>query len=337
MNEERIPPSKQAYNEALELADEIIRNIELAESSLALITLKTIRLARLTNDFEMIKIFELEISGYTVNQNGYVPKEQWEVGMLAKRQYHDESNKEKIFPESVEQLEDEKYFLKSSIDVAGDADISVSSTNPRHFPKYYTGNANERAELRERFKIVSDRLASRRSMVYQYVLREYLELRYSNIAEDIFSKIQEKVNEKIGKYIPDSVKRFNAVYENLSSENSENWSNAVHSCRRILKDLADAIYPPTENIQKEKEGIEITIQLDEEHYINRIIEFIAQKSESKTFIKIVGSHLRFMKDRLNSILGGSHKGTHKDITDREEANRIVVYTYLLIGDILALV
>ncbi len=337
MNEQQIPPSKHAYKEALELADEIIRNIELAESSLTLITLKTIRLARLINDFDMINILEIEISGYTVNQYGYVPKDQWEVGILANRQYHDESNKEKVFPESVEQLEDEKNFLKSSIEVAGDADISVSSTNPRHFPKYYIGNASERTELRERFKIVSDRLASRRSMVYKYVLRKYLELRYSNIAEDIFSKIQEKVNKKIGKYIPDSVKRFNAVYENLSSENSENWSNAVHSCRRILKDLADAIYPPTENIQKEREGKEIIIQLDEEHFINRIIEFITQKSESKNYKKIVGSHLRFMEDRLKSILGGSHKGTHKDITDREEANRIVVYTYLLIGDILALV
>ena len=147
----------------------------------------------------------------------------------------------------------------------------------------------------------------------------------------------EDINKKISKYVPDSVKRFNAVYENLSTENSENWSNAVHSCRRILKDLADTIYPPTENIQKEREGKEITIQLDEEHFINRIIEFITQKSESKTYKKIVGSHLRFMEDRLKSILGGSHKGTHKDITDREEANRIVVYTYLLIGDILALV
>ena len=59
MSEERIPPSKQAYKEGLELADEIIRNIELAESSLTLTTLKTIRLARLTNDFDMIKILEL--------------------------------------------------------------------------------------------------------------------------------------------------------------------------------------------------------------------------------------------------------------------------------------
>jgi len=104
-----------------------------------------------------------------------------------------------------------------------------------------------------------------------------------------------------------------------------------------LPTLADGIYPSKEAIQKEINGKEITIQLDDDHFINRIVEFIMQKSKSKTYNKIVGSHLRFIEDRLNSILGGSHKGTHKDIIDREEANRIVVYTYLLIGDILALV
>ena len=49
------------------------------------------------------------------------------------------------------------------------------------------------------------------------------------------------------KILPVAVKRFSAVYENLQSDNPENWSNAVHSCRRILKDLANAIYPPAED------------------------------------------------------------------------------------------
>ena len=79
------------------------------------------------------------------------------------------------------------------------------------------------------------------------------------------------------------------------------------------------------------------IKLDEEHYVNRILEFVTQKRESKIYEKIVGSHLRFIEDRLKSVLDASHKGTHTNITDREEANRIVVYTYLLIGDILALI
>ena len=53
-----------------------------------------------------------------------------------------------------------------------------------------------------------------------------------------------------------------------------------------MKDLADAIYPPTKNIKKGIDGK--SHELGEEQYINRIIEFITHKSESETYIKIVG-------------------------------------------------
>ncbi|KKL22067.1 hypothetical protein LCGC14_2439160, partial [marine sediment metagenome] len=46
---------------------------------------------------------------------------------------------------------------------------------------------------------------------------------------------------------------------------------------------------------------------------------------------------KFIEDRLNSLLNASHKGTHATIVSKDDANRIVVYTYLLIGDILSLV
>ena len=68
ISEERIPPTKQALSNALELSNEIIRNIEYDEISLANIALKTVRLARLINDFEMAEIIRYEISGYNPNK-----------------------------------------------------------------------------------------------------------------------------------------------------------------------------------------------------------------------------------------------------------------------------
>ncbi len=57
---EVIPPSKEAFNEALNLSNQIIQNIELSQLSLINIALKTIRLARLLNDFNMVKILRYE-------------------------------------------------------------------------------------------------------------------------------------------------------------------------------------------------------------------------------------------------------------------------------------
>ncbi len=337
LTEEKIPPTKKALDEALALSDDIIKNIELNEIPLANIALKTARLARLTNDFDMNKIMELEISGYSDESSGFVPKNQWKIGMDADREFQTEDYKMQIYPESIEQLEGEILLNQTGLEVARDADISFASVNPQQRFSTYTGNWKERTEIRKRNNILLKRLASRRSLIYQYVLKKYLELRFSNIADDIFANIREKVDKNIGKLVPDSVTRFNAVYENLNSENTENWSNAVHSCRRILKDLANAVYPPSEDKEKVIDGQEKTIKLDKEHYINRILEFISQSSDSQSYQNVVGSQLKFIKDRLDSLLNASHKGTHEIIVSKEDANRIVVYTYLLIGDILSLV
>ncbi|KKN43159.1 hypothetical protein LCGC14_0706050 [marine sediment metagenome] len=337
MTEEKIPPTKKTLNKALELSDEIIRNIEYDEIPLANIALKTVRLARLINDFKMAKIMRYEISGYNPNKKGFLPHEEWQVGIKTNREYETKDYQNYIYPESIEELERELKILETNMQVARDADISFSSANPQQRPRTYQGNYTERANIKDRYTVVSKRLANRRSLVYQYVLNKNLELKYSNIADDIFAEIREKVDKTIGKIIPDSVVKFNAVYNNLKTENEENWSNAVHSCRKILKDLADSIYPPTDDIEKEVDGKLKKIELGEERYINRILEFIDNKSDSESFKSVVGSQLRFIGDRLISILEASHKGSHTTIVSKEEANRVVVYTYLLIGDILSLV
>jgi len=137
--------------------------------------------------------------------------------------------------------------------------------------------------------------------------------------------------------IPDAVQRFTAAYDNLRSENPEDWSNAVHSCRRILQDLADAVFPATdEDRQVQDEGGMKKVKLGKGHYINRIIAFLGDRSSSARFEQIVGSHLRFVGDRLDAVFSAAQKGSHQTILRREEADRFVVYTYLIVGDVLSL-
>ncbi|MEL7657285.1 MAG: hypothetical protein AAGU75_15435, partial [Bacillota bacterium] len=85
----------------------------------------------------------------------------------------------------------------------------------------------------------------------------------------------------------------------------------------------------------DEKGKKKTIKLGPDNYINRLIAYIETKSSSERFIDIVGSHLRFIGDRLESIFLATQKGSHSLIT-KEEADRYVVYTYLFLGDILSL-
>ena len=187
--------------------------------------------------------------------------------------------------------------------------------------------------IHEGVAIAQQRLAARRSFIYSYVLRRHYDLKFSGISDDIFSRIRERIDRTIGENVPDSVKRLTAVYENLSSENPENWSNAVHSCRKILQDLADAVYPVQTTNDKKANN---TVKLGKDNYINRIVAFLEKSKKSKRFSDIVGSHLHFIGDRLDSIFKAAQKGSHADIISKEEADRYVVYTYLLVGDVLSL-
>ena len=76
-------------------------------------------------------------------------------------------------------------------------------------------------------------------------------------------------------------------------------------------------------------------KLGKNQYINRIIAFIEENSTSERFKSIVGSHLKYIGDRLDSIFKATQKGSHSTV-NKEEADRYVLYTYLVINDILTL-
>jgi hypothetical protein len=337
---DKVPPSRQALREALALSEESLRNIELGELPLANIALKASRLARLLNDFAYQKVMEYEASGYPSTPNGVVP-DIYQLAVMAGRESQQKDAKtgainNHIYTTSIEELEQELKSLEVALAAARDPDVSVSSANPNQMVWNPAGNKFERDTIRNSAARAQRRLSSRRSFIYSYILRVHHELKFSGIADDIFSRIREKVDSAIGQGVPAAVQKLAAVYENLQSENSEDWANAVHSCRRILQDLADTIYPPRSDAAVEIDGKAKTIKLGPDNYVNRLIAFLQELSSSERFSEIVGSHLSFIGDRLDSVFRAVQKGSHANIVSRDEADRYVVYTYLVVGDILTL-
>ena len=339
--QELIPPTSQALREALLLSDVILKNIELSEIPLANSALKACRLARLMNDSQFQKVMEYEASGYPSSPDGVEPTV-YHMAVLAGRESQHKDEKtgkitKHIYLSSIEDLEQESKSVDVALAAARDPDVSVSSANPHQTVFNPMGNAFERRTIRSSAAIAQKRLSSRRSFIYADVLRRHHELKFSGIAGDIFSRIRENVDSSIGKNVPGAVEKLAAVYENLQSENTEDWSNAVHSCRRILQDLADVIYPARADIVKTINGKDRSINLGTDAYVNRIVAFLEERTTSERFKEIVGSNLNFIGDRLDSVFKAAQKGSHAVIVTREEADRYVVYTYLIVGDVLSLV
>ena len=337
----QVPPNPKALVEALELSSDILRNLELNDMPLQNIALKASRLARLLNDFDYQKIMAYEASGYPSSSDG-VTQDVWRLGKVAARvseQKDSKTNevKEFMYLESIGELEESLRTVDTALAAARDPDVSVSSANPNQYVSAGIVNRFERQAIRASASTQAKRLASRRNLIYQYAIQRHYELKFSGIADDIFTRIRGKVDQQIGQLVPDAVQKFTAVYENLQSENPENWSNSVHSCRRILQDLADAIFPPTNDERTiEIEGKEKKVKLGKDNYINRIIAFVQDNSDSERFEEIVGANLSYLGNRLDSTFQASQKGSHSSIVSRDEADRYVVYTYLLVGDVLSL-
>ena len=315
-----VPASPQALAEAEVLAGEILKDIELSQIPLSLVVLKALRLARIVNDFEAQQIFEWESGGYPQAAKG-VTHEVWAAAEKANRVFYwsKSSNDERtlrMYRESIEELESYREI--------GSIGLQAANT------------PMERSRLRSHISTTSARLASRRTFIYSYGSRKYYELTFGGVANDAFGRIRTAVDSLIGIVIPDSIRKFTAIYDNLESDNPEDWANAVHGCRRVLQDLADAVFPAqVEPRHVDVNGETKPIKLRNDQYINRLMAYIGDSSKSKRFNELVGSELEYMGNRLDALFRASQKGSHATVS-KEEADRYVVYTYLTVGDILSL-
>lgn len=176
-------------------------------------------------------------------------------------------------------------------------------------------------------------LAARRAFVYSFVLTKHFELIVSSAAEDIFEEDRKRVDNYLSHLIPDELRRLDSIRANLESDNPEDWANAGHSCRRLLQAIADVLYPPSDQPIKTADGR--PVKVGKENYINRLIMFCESKTTSGASFKVMSSDLKYVGERLDAVFAAAQKGTNAQI-DLSEAQRFVIHTYLLVGDILDL-
>ena len=169
-----------------------------------------------------------------------------------------------------------------------------------------------------------------RSRINEFLDKVILELEFGEIPEQIFETIRNEVDSKMIEICPNVIDKLIVIYENLRNGNSESFSHVASSCRRIIKDVADVIFPA------KNEPIIISgqkVKVDEKSYINRIHEGLKEKTKSKTTNEFNKDMLNYVMAFLRSINSYASMGDHSNFT-KLDAIRCVIYTYLLLGDIL---
>jgi hypothetical protein len=134
-------------------------------------------------------------------------------------------------------------------------------------------------------------------------------------------------------YMPDSLNMISAIETALCSQNDEDRSNAVHSCRKLLVRLADTVFSPRAS-RVGKRGQQIL--LGHENYINRLACFIEDSTLSGTQESLLTSSLNLVGERLEAVHSACTKGSHTTIYSISEADSYALHTILLVGEILDL-
>lgn len=296
----------------LELAKELLDDIELTRLTGEQIILKAFRLARAVDDIETLEWLRYEMFGYrneakALKYMGYTGR------------WTDPENKKGMWgslSEIEQNLEARRVQLEGTRVPNLQSDAIVPAIDRIQNAMTHLGTI-----IATLGTIRSKVLA----LLHGRVSRTYYELAFSERQEEMFELTKARIDSLLGPVSGDALLRIESIYKRLSEGDTEAVSQALNTCRRLVNSFADAVYsaqatPALVNGQ--------TIQRTEAHHQNRINLFIADHCSSSSRRKRLKRTLSDLYERISA-------GVHADVSS-EEARFLFLSTYLLLGEILSL-
>lgn len=247
------------------------------------------------------------------------------AALLARRAVPTDDNPDAVLPVGVAELEADLKTLEELCD---------DQVTPGMTP-IDTGLASlDRNKLRAGVLPVVQRdreiLARIREAAYGYLVEAESELLRGETIPDAMSQGRAFVDGELALRATDARDALAAAEERLANGGDEAMSHSATSCRRAIKALADALYPPSEPIIDDEGARRI---LDDEHYRNRLIEYVRQRRGRSKHAELLAANLAVLGTRLKSLDDLASKGVHTRVS-RDEAQTCISWTYMLAADLL---
>lgn len=188
-------------------------------------------------------------------------------------------------------------------------------------------------QQRERYSKNKSLFSSLKSAIHNYATDAYLAVELGDVAEGVFDSARNLVDSFIRSHCPKAAEKLVAINERIQDGSDESNSAALTSCRRLLMDIADSVFPARDDVWKDRKGKERKVGVDQ--YKNRLLAYLAELEESEGSYALLESELEHLAARLDVIYEKACKGVHADVS-LDEAKLAVIHTYLLIGEISSL-
>lgn len=310
LNYKKMTETKSEH--VLNLASEIIDDIELSRIDAQAILLKTTRLARYINNSNVRDWLRLEMQGYDNSDLAL------KYMNITGRWTDKEKGLGYWFPlsqvEAKINIETEKLKQLTIPDTSAETALVITN-------KIQTSLENTSIRIAKLGGIKSRVI----SLVHDFATNVYYERTFDNLAESIFESYKEDIDLLIAENSDDILQQIPSVIARLSEREPESISQALTTCRRIIDSFADHIFPPTDetfNIG----GNELSLKAN--NVLNRINVYVYKHSDSS-------SRKTKIRQNISNLYSRVSTGVHSDV-DFKEAKNIFFNVYLILGEILTL-
>jgi hypothetical protein len=299
--------------EALNLAEGLLTDIEFSETSTSKRVMKAMRLARLMRDDAAQEWLGFEVNGGPGNEAGT----KW---MTRTRRWTNQEEKKGWWSPaaSIEAVrnssQDALKTLGGSLSLSGDS-INVPMRDRHNLIISYTKNATETEQV----------LSAIDAQLYQYAANVYAELRFSEIQASLFEQSRVAVDATLATMAGDALKKIESVNERLQSDDAEAISQAMSTCRRLIDSVADHVFPARDE-PYDLSGQSLNVKKNA--VLNRINAYLHMNG-------VGGSRATRLRQSLSGIYERVSAGVHADV-DSHEARYLFLSTYVLLGEVLSL-
>ena len=305
------PTSKSQH--IIELAKEIIDDIELSKSEVQPVLLKCTRLARYVDNEEIRQWLRFEMQGFII---GDPISEKY---MTRTGRWTDQRNN-KGYWSSLSRIEATIVSESNKLNLLRIPDSS--SQYAGIVVNNILTQMTSTSQLISHLGTIKSRIIS---LIHDFATNVFYEKTFDNVAESIFDDYKKQIDLLIAQNAGDIIEQIPSVIARLSDSDKESISQALNTCRRVIDSFANNIFPPrdeTINIG----GNDISLKADKT--LNRLNAYVHLNSTSKSRNNKIRQNLSNLYERVSS-------GIHSDV-DSQEARNLFFNVYLLLGEILTL-
>jgi hypothetical protein len=190
---------------------------------------------------------------------------------------------------------------------------------------------------RERPKLVEKRmpleaiLGRVKAVLWDFLVETEWKLTFGEASADTFERLRSYVDQRLNVLSPSALEQFQSAYRRLREGGAEARSQAVVTCRRILKTMAGELYPPRDESVKGADGR--LREMKDDNFLNRLLQFVTEALGAHANGAVVSAAVEDVGKRIHALNELASKGVHHEV-GTYEVDTCVVQTYLVVADLL---